>query len=69
MDNNYYWLLLKNGELAVGVKADRPVSFAVLHPDGTMGTASDSDVFDKKPIVRPRVLMTSENVLIGQIAR
>lgn len=51
----FYWLQLKDGRRGIGTK-DNPMgrlSWLVLFENGTLGTASDEEVFDSKKATMP----------------
>ncbi len=59
MNSGYEWLLLKTGEIVIGVKADRCISWAVLDRNGMMSAISDNQIVTRCSIKEPKVVNIS----------
>ena len=64
MNSGYEWLLLKTGEIVIGIKADRPVSWAVLERNGRMSAVVKKHIVSRCHIREPKVIKTSCDVLL-----
>ena len=64
MNSGYEWLLLKTGEIVIGIKADRPVSWAVLDRNGRISAVSAHQIVSRCYVREPKVIQTSYEVLV-----
>ena len=64
MNSGYEWLLLKAGEIVIGIKADRPVSWAVLERIGRMFAVTAQQIVSRCCVEEPKVIKTSHEVLL-----
>lgn len=64
MNSGYEWLLLKTGEIVIGIKADRPVSWAVLDRNGRISAVSAHQIVSRCYVREPKVIKTRYDVLV-----
>lgn len=64
MNSCYEWLLLKTGEIVIGVKADRCISWTVLDGNGMMYAVTAQQIVSRCCVEEPKVIKTSHEVLL-----
>ncbi len=64
---NYYWLLMKDGSLSIGVKPENRSSWAIMDQNGFYYAIDDTQILDTQLIKKPHYMLTRDVIHGGKI--